>query len=226
MQRPLTLARRTLHDELVDHLRDLIIHGDLAPGSKIDEQGLCDRFGVSRTPLREALRSLSAEGLVNHTPRRGATVAPMTLSDLEEAFPVIGALEGLAGELACAKVTDADVDMLRGMQARMERQFANGDRQGYFVTNEEIHRTILALADNPTLERMLRSLEGRVRRARYVANLSDDRWAEAVAEHGAILEALADRDGEAIRARLSRHLANKFRALRRRIESDAGASPS
>jgi DNA-binding GntR family transcriptional regulator len=217
MQTSFAIERRTLHDELVDHLRDMIVHGDLAPGSKIDEQGLCERFGVSRTPVREALRSLSAEGLVNHQPRRGATVAPMTLSDLEEAFPIIGALEGLAGELACAKVTDAEIARARDLQKKMEWQFAGKDREGYFASNEEIHRMILGVAANPTLTKMLRSLDGRVRRARYIANLSADRWAQAVAEHEQILAALAARDGAAMRERLTAHLANKFAALRRRL---------
>jgi DNA-binding GntR family transcriptional regulator len=99
----------------------------------------------------------------------------------------------------------------------MERQFAEQDREGYFASNEEIHRMILAIADNPSLTRMLRSLDGRVRRARYVANLSPERWAQAVAEHEQILVALTARDGEAMRARLTEHLANKFRALRKRL---------
>lgn len=215
-----SLRRPPLHDELAEQLRDLIIRGVLAPGSKVQEQVLCDQFGVSRTPLREALRSLGSEGLILHTPRRGTTISPVTLADLEEAFPILGALEGLAGELACQNISDAAIAEARDLQARMEREHAAGDREAYFRTNEDIHRLILAAADNPTLARMIHSLDGRVRRARYFANVSTDRWSQAVSEHAEMLVALEVRDATALRRLLTRHLANKFEAIARRLAEE------
>lgn len=213
-----TIPRGTLHDELVDRLRDLIVAGELAPGSKVNEQALCDRFAVSRTPLREAIRSLAAEGLVVLTPRRGAAIAEVTRQDLEEAFPIVGALEALAGELACQNISDAEVARARRLQELLEAQHRHGDLQGYSATNAEIHRLILSAAENPTLTRMLKSLDGRVRRARYLVNISGARWAAAVAEHHEILEALEARDGAALGRVLKRHIANKLRSLCEQLE--------
>lgn len=207
------IERPTLHDALVDRLRVMIIEAALAPGSKVNEQALCERFSVSRTPLREALRSLAVEGLVVITPRRGATIAPVTRADLEEAFPVVGALEALAGELACANVSDADIARAKELQAQLVSEHQAGDLHGYSTTNAAIHRLIVDAAANPTLKRLLRTVDGRVRRARYLANMSEIRWAAAVAEHEEILSALVARDGARLGAILRRHIANKLAAL-------------
>ncbi|MEL6283629.1 MAG: GntR family transcriptional regulator [Pseudomonadota bacterium] len=212
------IGRGTLHDELVDRLRDMIVEGDLAPGSKVNEQSLCERFAVSRTPLREALRSLAGEGLVVLRPRRGAAIAEVTRQDLEEAFPILGALEALAGELACQKITDAEIDRARALQARLVAHHRAEDLHGYSATNAEIHRLIMSVANNPTLARMLKSLDGRVRRARYLVNMSGARWAAAVAEHEEILAALEDRDSARLGAVLKLHIANKLASLCEQLE--------
>lgn len=206
-------SRRPLHDDLVEHLRDLIVRGELAPGSKVQEQALCERFQVSRTPIREALRSLATEGLVVLTPRRGATIAEVTRQDLEEAFPIVGALEALAGELACRKITDREIDRARALQAQLVAAHEAGDLASYSAANAATHRLILDVADNPLLAQMLKSLDGRVRRARYLVNLSGARWAAAVAEHALILEALEQRDGTKLGQILRVHLGNKLASL-------------
>ncbi|MEL6318001.1 MAG: GntR family transcriptional regulator [Pseudomonadota bacterium] len=208
------IAVRTLHDELVDRLRSLIVDGTLAPGMKVNEQMLCDQFGVSRTPLREALRSLAGEGLIVQTPRRGAMVAPITRADLEEAFPIVGALEALAGELAAPNFTDADLIAADALQTRLEAAHADGDLAAHRAANEATHALILKVAANPTLERLIRGLDARVSRARRMANLSAERWGQAVTEHREILEAMRARDGAWLGAALKRHLANKLSALR------------
>lgn len=213
VHQPQPVARRPLPAELADRLRALILDGSLTPGARIPERTLCDRFDVSRTPLREALKTLAAEGLVTLTPHRGASVTPLTRSDLDEAFPVLGALEALAGELACAHVTDREIAEASQLQAQMVAHFEARDLTGYFRLNEEIHALILRAARNPTLTQMLRGLSGRIRRARYQANMSDHRWAEAVAEHEAILEALSARNGWRLADLLRAHLANKAAAL-------------
>ena len=211
------IARGSLPAELVDRLRKLIIEGVLEPGSKVNEQSLCERFGVSRTPLREALRALAMEGLVILTPRRGATIAEFTVEDLEQAFPIVGALEALAGELACEKISDADIARARRLQSELEESHRQGDRARYAKANAETHRLILDAAGNPTLARMVQSLDGRVRRARYLVNMSDARWAAAVAEHKQILAALEARDGKRLGQELKQHIGNKLASLQEQL---------
>jgi DNA-binding GntR family transcriptional regulator len=223
---PAPIARRPLHEELAEHLRQLIIECALEPGSKISEKDLCTQFAVSRTPLREALKLLATEGLVQLTPHRGASVTELTTEELEHIFPVMGALEALAGELACLHVTEAEIERAKKLQAELEAQHKSGDLRGYFRTNEEIHQLIFAAAQNPTLTQMSRSISGRVRRARYMANLSPTRWAAAVKEHRAILMALSKRDGERLGVLLKEHLANKFDVLREALFADLKAASS
>jgi DNA-binding GntR family transcriptional regulator len=208
------IQRRPLHNELADRLRHMIVEGELAPGEKLAEKELCSQFGVSRTPLREAMRVLATEGLVLLTPNRGCTVARLTLADLDEAFPIMGALEALSGELACRHITDAEVARIRELHERMVRKYEAGALRDYFKLNEQIHQLILTAARNPTLAQMQLSLSGRVRRARYMANMSPARWARAVAEHEKILEVLAARDGKRLAVLLKEHLANKLQTVK------------
>ncbi|WP_297591624.1 GntR family transcriptional regulator [Roseibium sp.] len=213
----LPIQRRTLHDELVDRLRHLIIEGELKPGEKLSEKELSEMFGVSRTPLREALKVLGKEGLVNLVPNRGATVSKLTLADLEEAFPVMGALESVSGELACANITDQEIEQLERLHKEMISKYEAEDLSAYFKLNEAIHQLILEAARNPTLSEMQRSLSGRIRRARYMANMSPARWAKAVAEHEAILAAVKERNGGKLGKILKLHLANKLESVREEL---------
>lgn len=214
IQAVMPIRRQTLHDELVTRLRDLIIEGALAPGAKISEKDLCERFDVSRTPLREALKVLATEGLVELVPNRGATVSQLTLADLEEAFPIMGALEALSGELACRQIKDAEIARIRDLHRRMVAKYQAGDRQRYFALNQQIHQAIVEAANNNALGQIQRGLSARLRRARYMANMSAERWAKAVEEHEAILQALEARDGERLGKILKAHLANKLETVR------------
>ena len=203
------IERRSLHDELVIRLRDLIVEGELPPGSKIPERELCARFAVSRTPLREALKVLASEGLLELSPNRGATVARLTAAEIEELFPVMGSLEALAGELACQRITEAEIAEIQALHYQMVLHYHRGERGPYFKLNQAIHEKILEAAHNATLAQLHRSLMVRMRRARFVANMSPTRWAQAVSEHEGILAALRDRDGERLAAVLREHLTNK-----------------
>ncbi len=214
---PVKIVRRSLHDELIDRLRELIVTGDLEPGSKVPEQNLAEKFGVSRTPLREALKVLASEGLITLTPNKGATISALTLEDLEEAFPVMGALEALAGELACSRITDEGIVVIRLVHDQMMLHYLAGEMPEYFRCNQEIHNKILAAADNATLTSLYRGLSGQVRRARYVANITKPRWDQAVAEHEEIITALSARDGAALSEILKRHLVNKFETVKETI---------
>ncbi len=213
------IPRRTLHDELLQRLRQMIVNGELNPGQKVPEKDLCARFGVSRTPLREALKVLANDGLVTLTPNRGAMVADLTLGDLEEAFPVMGALEALSGEMACANITDEEVAEIKRLHKAMVAHYEARELQSYFHVNQEIHQLILAAARNQTLTSAYRGLEGRIREARYLANMSTSRWTRAVEEHEQMISALEARDGAALAAILKSHLANKFETVKEALLS-------
>lgn len=201
--------RRPLHEEAADRLRDMIIEGHLVPGDRIPEQAVCDRLGVSRTPLREALKMLAAEGLVVLQPNRGATVADPSPQEVDQTFRVIGAMEALAGELACEHVDAADVAEIRAMHYQMVLHRTRQELPEYFKLNQRIHERIVEASGNAVLVEMYRRLVGRIRRHRYIANLTARRWDEAVREHEEMLEALDARDGQRLAAVLRRHLDNK-----------------
>ncbi len=209
-----TINRRSLHDELLDRLRSVIVDGELEPGAKVPERELCERYGVSRTPMREALKVLAAEGWVTLMPNRGAMVSALTLEELEETFPVMGVLEALSGEMACANITDDEIAAIQMLHEAMAIHYQKRDLIRYFRRNQQIHEAILEAARNPTLSKIYRELAGRVRRARYIANMSEQRWVQAVREHEQILDALTQRDGPRLARILKRHLANKFESLR------------
>jgi DNA-binding GntR family transcriptional regulator len=200
----------SLHRELLEALRELVNHGDLAPGSRVPEKLLCLRFGVSRTPLREALKVLAADGLVQLFPNRGARVAALDEEDLSNLFAVIGMLEAEAGRLACERMSDAAIAEVQSLHYRMYAHFLREELPQYFQLNQAIHQAILEGAANPVLTSTHRQLAGRILRARYMSNrLAPDRWKQAVEEHGRILDALVRRDGHSLAGILRTHLANK-----------------
>lgn len=216
-----TIVRPSLHIELLDRLRDLITQGTLAPGTKIPERELCERYGVSRTPMREALKILAVEGLVWLEPNRGAWVRKITLEDLQEVFPVMGALEALSGELACERITDEEIANIRSIHRDMVRHYETRNLTKYFQTNQAIHEAILNAAGNSELTAMYQSLSARIRRARYIANMTEERWKQAVEEHEQILAALEKREGNKLGKILRMHLASKFETVRQWLKANA-----
>lgn len=220
-----TIQRRSLHDELTELVRGLITGGEMAPGEKIPEQQLCERFGVSRTPLREALKVLASEGIVTLRPNRGAVVSALTLEELDEVFPVMGALEALSGEIACLHITDEEVAAIQALHEAMVGHWKAGELQPYFRLNQQIHEAILEATRNETLKALYKSLAGRLLTARYIANMSAERWAAAVAEHEAILQCLAKRDGKKLADILKRHLANKLETVKDWVRSQEPQRP-
>ncbi len=218
------IPRRTLHAELVERLREMIHAGDLPAGEKIPEKALCEQFEVSRTPLREALKVLAADGLVRLTPNRGASVAALTLKDLEEVFPIIASLEGLSGELACERIDDDGITAIRVLHEEMAVHYQARDLPEYFRLNQAIHRAILRAADNASLEAVHENLAGRISRARYVANMSAERWQRAMAEHDRILEALEQRDSDRLGRLLREHVMTKLIVVRQSLADAEVAS--
>jgi DNA-binding GntR family transcriptional regulator len=212
-QEPTPIVRRPLHEEAADRLRDLIVQGRLVAGIRLNERLLTAELGVSRTPLREAFKVLATEGLVELLPNRGAIVSQMDPVRLSESLAVMGALEALAGELACRSATDAQINEVRALHYEMLAYHARGDLAGYFKFNQAIHLKIVKYSGNSMLYNIYRQLNGNVRRARYMANLSKERWDAAVREHDEILAALAARDVKRIKALLSDHLAHKLASV-------------
>jgi DNA-binding GntR family transcriptional regulator len=213
MQALAPISRRPLHEETIDRLRDLIVHGDLAPGVRLNERVLCERLGISRTPLREAIKLLASEGLVELLPNRGAIVSRLDPAALAETLEVMGALESLAGELACRRASKPRIAEIRALHEKMLARHARGDLTGYFRYNQAIHMEIVEASGNAKLALMYRQMNANVRRARYMANLSKERWDAAVREHEAIIAALEARDATQLRQLLQDHLAQKLAAV-------------
>ncbi|MEM9341951.1 MAG: GntR family transcriptional regulator [Pseudomonadota bacterium] len=216
-----TIKRPTLHEELVDRLRNLVVEDQLKPGEKVPEKELCESFGVSRTPLREALKVLASEGFVVLQANRGARVAEVTRKELENAFPVIARLEQLAGEMACEFLDDAGIAAIQTRHDEMVAAYKARDRQAYFLANQDIHQALIRGADNEILEAHHRLLAARVRRARFMANLSDERWAQAIEEHEGMMERLHARDAEGLGNLMKQHMMGKYAAHIKAMDAEA-----
>jgi DNA-binding GntR family transcriptional regulator len=213
---------RLLAAEVLDRLRDMIVQGELAPGVKLNERVLCERLRTSRTPVREAIKYLASEGLVELLPNRGAIVTPITPVTVREMFELLGALEALAGELACINASEADIAEIRALHYQMLAHHARSELAPYFRCNQEIHIRLVESAGNATLANTYRALNGHVRRARYMANLSRERWDHAVDEHQKILDALTRRDTTQLPGLLRSHLINKMGVVMEALAQQAG----
>jgi DNA-binding GntR family transcriptional regulator len=215
------ISRKPLHEQAVDRLRDLIVRGELHPGERLNERLLCEQLGISRTPLREAIKFLASEGLVDLLPHRGAVVTALDTTRLAHALEVMGALEALAGELACRTASEERIGEIRALHAQMLDMYARKDLAGYFRFNQAIHLALVESSGNPVLATMYRQLNTNARRARYMANLSKERWEAAVREHEAILAALEKRDVKTLQRLLRDHLANKLASVLSGLEKAA-----
>ncbi len=203
------IPRKSLHGELVVLLRDMITEGELRPGDKIPEQLLCARFGVSRTPLREALKVLASEGLLQLAPNRGATVARITPEEIEELFPIMGALEALAGEMACRRIDDTGIARIGDLHQAMIGTYERGEAAPYARLNRAIHDALFEAAGNATLTALYNNLMVRIHSVRFLARKSPARWREAIDDHEQIMAALQARDGQRLAAILREHLRHK-----------------
>ena len=200
------IQRQSLHLEVADNLRDMIVEGALPPGQRISEGDLCDQFGISRTPMREALKVLASEGLVEIKPNRGTRVSEITLEDIDGLFEAVSGIERLCGELATEKMTESDLKHLKSLHERMTSHFKNGQRHDYFRLNQETHNLIVQLSGNSVLREVHANIMIKVRRARYLAILSVERWEESVQEHAGILEAMEARDADLAGKRIRNHV--------------------
>jgi len=189
-------------------LRNMIITGVLAPGQRLRERELCEQLGVSRTPVREAIKTLVQEGLVRALPNRSAVVTAVDLEEVKSLIVVLATIESLAGELACKSVTDAQIADIAACHHQLLVHHMRNELPEYFRANKAIHRKIVEAAANPVLLWLWDLLALRVDRARYVSNLWPRRWPEAVKEHQQMLEALIVRDGPRLAALMRQHVEN------------------
>lgn len=204
------IQQRSLYLDVADRVRELIEQGDLAPGERISEKQLCEWFGVSRTPLREALKVLASEGLVELLPNRGARVVRLTLKMVKDTYDLMGALEGLSGELACQNISDEGIRAIRALHDEMLRHYRERNLPDYFRVNQRIHEGILAASGNEVLQETYSNLNQRVKRVRYSKKMTDDFWRKAVQDHEHMILALEARDGRRLGQILRDHLCNKL----------------
>ncbi len=209
-----TLTPRALYEEVAELLRQRIFRRELEPGSWIDEQKLAEEYGISRTPLREALKVLSAEGLVRHEPRRGCFVNQVTERDLDDIFPVIALLEGRCAFDAARNATDADLVALEQLHERLNRHAADGQINDYYAVNFSIHEAIITLADNRWLAQVIGDLRKVLKLARLQQLHAPGRLEQSLAEHMAVFAALRARDPDGAEVAMRTHLTRQRAALR------------
>ena len=204
----------SLHDQVADRLRNLIFAGELPPGSWVDEVQWCEAWSISRTPLREALKVLSAEGLVRHEPRRGCFVSEVTEQDLDDIFPVIAMLEGRCAHEAASHASEADLQAMALLHDQLKVQAKAGHIQDYYATNYLIHEAIIAMAGNKWLAMAIGDLRKILKLARLQQLNAPGRLTQSLKEHLAIFAAIQARDPQAAGEAMHEHLSRQRIALR------------
>lgn len=202
-----------LHEQVCARLRTMLVEGRIAPGAKLNERELSEQLHVSRTPLREAIKLLAAEGLVDLLPNRGAVAVKLTEADVMHSFELLAELEGLSGALAAERIADAEIAELRALHFEMMACHARRDLSGYYRLNARIHSAINEAAGNPVLAQTYRAINARVQSLRFRTNQDEAKWARALAEHQQMIEALAARDGARLREVLIQHVLAKRDAV-------------
>jgi len=193
---------------VADVVRQKIIRGDLTARDRIVERKLSRELNVSRTPIREALKLLRADGLIEISRNRGAQVTEYSEQEALDLFDVIASLEGLAAKRLAATITMPVLDRLEQMHERMLSEYRSGNVNEYFDANSEIHDVVVAECGNPVLADSHRRLIVRARRGRFLAIMDKGRWAQAVEEHETLMDVLRSRDADAALAIWNTHLRN------------------
>lgn len=205
-----SLAPRALYEEVAELLRQRIFRRELEPGSWIDEMKLAEEYGISRTPLREALKVLAAEGLVTMKVRRGAYVTEVSEQDLAEVYHLLALLESDAAAVVAQKATDAQLKELQQLHAQLEK--ATGDRDKFFTLNERFHMRLLELAGNRWRNQMVADLRKVMKLNRHNSLLKSGRIEDSLREHRQVVDALLRRDGQAAGERMQEHFRNGLEA--------------
>jgi DNA-binding GntR family transcriptional regulator len=221
----IAIPRAGLHEQVAQRLRQMLVEGRIAPGAKLNERELCEALDVSRTPLREAIKMLAAEGLVELVPNRGAIAVSLGEDDIRHTFEVMAGLEALSGELAAQRITDDELAEIRALHFEMLAAWTRRDLSAYYRINAHIHRAINAAAKNPVLSATYDRVNARLHALRFRSNQDEEKWGAAVKEHEKMVEALATRDVKAMRAVLSTHLHNKLSVVLEQMREAKPARP-
>ena len=208
------LASRPLYEEVADQLRVRIFAHELAPGTWIDEQTLAKEFGISRTPLREAIKVLAAEGLITMKLRRGAYVTEVNRGDLEQIFTILSLLEGQAAKEAATKAQEKDLNDLDDMHLRLEKAAADRNLDQFFEINVRFHERIIAIANNPWMTSVIADLRKVLKLQRKDSLSRSGRLQSSLSEHREILKALLKRDPIAAEQAMRTHLARGLEAAK------------
>jgi DNA-binding GntR family transcriptional regulator len=217
------VERQRLHDTVVDHLRGFIVEGVLTPGVKLNERLLCETLGISRTPLREALKVLAAEGLIDILPNRGASVSQMSEVEIREAFELLSGLEAFSGELACERMTPAELGEIKTLHHAMLGCRDENDLPGYYARNHVIHDKINEAARNTALTRTYLTVNRRLQSLRFRSNFHTAKWDSAIRDHEAMIEALESRDGKRMADIMRKHILAKRDAVLAERAADGSA---
>ena len=208
------INRVALHDEVTFRLRDMIVEGQLEAGARIQELELAQLLGVSRTPIREAIKVLASEGLVDMLPLKGAVVKQFSDKDAQDMLKVIAVLESFAAKQA-KTASQSDIDSVLALHQSMQAHYKSKNRHAYFALNQQIHDRLIALSGNETLIAMHASLSKRMRRIRYTGNTMQANWDEAMQEHEEMMEALAAKDFRQLGKIMEQHILNTWPRLKR-----------
>jgi DNA-binding GntR family transcriptional regulator len=203
------IPRAALHEQVAHRLRQMLVENRILPGAKLNERELSEVLNVSRTPLREAIKMLAAEGLVELLPNRGAIAVELTEADVLNTFEVMAGLEAQSGELAAERITAAELAEIKAMHFEMLAAYTRRDLPNYYRLNAAIHNAINAAAKNPVLASTYAQVNARLQALRFRSNQDEEKWKAAVKEHEQMIEALEARDAAAMRRVALDHLANK-----------------
>jgi len=206
----LSLAPRALYEEVAELLRQRIFARELEPGSWIDELRIAEALGISRTPLREALKVLAAEGLVTMKVRRGAYVTEVSEKDLRDVYHLLALLESDAARVVAIKASADELQQIESLHRDLEQ--ATADRDRFFDINEAFHMLILELADNRWRDQMVADLRKVMKLNRHSSLFKEGRIAQSLAEHSAIVQALKDRQPELAAQRMQAHFTHGLEA--------------
>jgi DNA-binding GntR family transcriptional regulator len=204
-----SITKNYLHDEVAQRLRALIQSGEMKPRERLNETLLAKRFGISRTPLREAIKILSSEGLLDILPNRGAHVASISWSEIEEVAEVIAGLEATAGELLCRHITDEEVSAIETLHQKMVDAYNKNDAPTYFSLNQQIHEALMRASKNATLEGIYANLSSRIQRARFTAHKTPEQWSSAMDDHEKMVMLMRQREGVKLGQLLRDHVRSK-----------------
>ena len=219
------VTRAALHQQVAHSLRQMLVENRIVPGAKLNERELSEVLKVSRTPLREAIRMLAAEGLVELLPNRGAVAVELSDADVLNTFEVMSGLEAQSGELAAQRITDAELAEIKAMHYEMLATYTRRDLPAYYRLNAAIHSAINAAAQNPVLTAVYKQVNARLQALRFRSNQDGDKWGAAVEQHEQMIEALSTRNAAAMRVLLVTNINNKRDVVIKQLRTTSQTAP-